>query len=152
MNDLIQFEYNNDNAVKVKERDTMNETIIFEYNWDHAVDDGVFVDLSETNEYKESGINCPLAVTNNLFFTHINPSEELEAQGQSLQGRLWDVFTMFRIAARKSQGHDSITFNVIFRNNPKKENGENITLLAKIGARSSSNPEPVITIMLPEDN
>jgi hypothetical protein len=112
-------------------KDTNDSNIIFSYTWNDAVRDGTFIDVSETA--KECGFKFPVAITSNLFYTHI----------KNQNGRLWDTLWMLKCAAKKTK--DSfIKYQVIYGN-------ETITLWAVCEARSPDNPEPVLTIMLPED-
>ena len=116
-------------------KNTNDSNIIFSYTWDDAVRDGTFIDVSETA--KECGFKFPLAITSNLFYTHIknqNPAYQ--------EGRLWDTLWMLKCAAKK--GDSFIEYQVIYGN-------KTITLYAVCEARSPDNPEPIITIMLPED-
>lgn len=128
----------------------LEDNIIFSYSWDDAVNDGTFVDVSKVA--KEAGIKFPTAVTSNLYHTYLKPNEEMEKQGQSLEGRLWDVLTVFRFAIRASKNTNHLEFKVDFlmphSPNPK---AETVKIWATCEARSPQNPEPIITLMLPED-
>lgn len=117
---------------------------LYEYNWDDAVNDGTFVNVSDMA--KEAGIRFPTAVTSNLYHTYINPDPMPSHQDE--KGRLWDVLHMFKLAARKTADH-FLTFKVIFANG---DITKTVELWAVCEARSSKNPEPIVTIMLPEDH
>lgn len=117
--------------------------IIYSYTWDDAVNDGTFIDVSKNAQ--ELGIKYPTAVTRNLWESYIVPHPD--DVGQSEQGRLWDVLWMFRCAAHKTR--DSLVeFKVIFLMRNKQKT---VILQAVCEGRSPENPEPIITIMLPED-
>ena len=70
------------------------------------------------------------------------PDDKDKAQGQSYNGRLWDVFSVMRYAARKAEG-DTIRFTVAIR---KGRRSYNHNLWCKCGP--GDTPEPVLTIML----
>ena len=115
--------------------------VIYAYTAEQAIEDGFFVDVTE--RAKEAGIKYPVAVTRNLWDSHIVPSDHCKEMGQSEQGRLWDLLNMFVFAARKA--NDSfIKFTVKF-------GGRNITVWAVCEATSPKDPSPRINIMLPED-
>jgi len=121
------------------------ETIISSYTRQDAIEDGMFVDVTETA--KEAGIKHDTCVTSNLFNTHIKPSEAQEKMGQSIQGRLWDVVWMaaccFRGIIGKVDGNMAI-FPVTF-------SGKTVELWAFCEAKGPDDPTPAINIMLPED-
>jgi hypothetical protein len=121
--------------------------VISVYSRAQAIEDGVLVDLSEHSATKEAGIRFPVAVTRELFGI-LEPSPELEADGQSLQGRLWDLLNMFKIrhAGRHPSEHaDEVWFTVLFIRRPGGR-PEQVKVWAKCGP--GDNMEPVITIML----
>jgi len=114
---------------------------VFVYTRQQAIDDGVFIDVSETA--KEAGIRYPVAITSNLYNTWIKPTKRQIARGQSEQGRLWDVFTMFRFAAKNAK--DSfMEFSVRFGR-------KRVKIWAVVEAQSPDDPSPAINVMLPED-
>lgn len=114
-----------------------NDTdIIFEYARKDAIEDGIFIDVTDTA--KEAGIRFPVAVTSNLWHSHIGPNDETDSKG-----RLWDLLFVFRSYAKRA--NDSfMEFTVIF-------GGKTVTVWAVCEAISSKDPSPAITIMLPED-
>ena len=113
-----------------------NDNIIFAYTWDNAIEDGTFVRIPE-NLSKEAGFKYPMAVTSNLYNSHIATAKP----PQSINGRLWDVLNMLRMNLKSDS---MIEFTV-------KLGTKVVKLWATCEGRSPDNPEPVITIMLPED-
>ncbi len=90
---------------------------------------------------KEAGIKYPVAVTTNLYHTHINPDPM--PKGQDEKGRLWDILNVFKLTAKNAK--DSfMAFTVKF-------SGKNVTIWAVCEASSPTDPSPCISIMLPED-
>jgi hypothetical protein len=118
---------------------------VFAYTRQNAIDDGIFVDITETA--KEAGFKYHTVVTRNLFDTHIQPTVSQEAMGQSIAGRLWDVVWMasccFRGVIGKIDGNMAV-FPVTF-------SGKTVDLWAFMEATSPDDPTPAINIMLPED-
>ena len=122
--------------------------LISSYTRSQAIADGELIDVSATA--KEAGFKFPVAITRNLFFSQIEPSDKAKSYGQDLQGRLWDVLSMLRFAIRRdTDGGGHITYKVIFQNGPGSKWQDTVTLWAICGP--GDDAEPVITIMLPED-
>lgn len=119
--------------------------VIYSYTRSQAIEDGVLVDVSKTA--KEAGINFPVALTSALWDLYIVPSEKLEGCGQSISGRLWDLLWMFRVNALKTNA-SLLFYSCMFLN--ENEKLEEIKLKAICGP--GDNCEPVITIMLPDED
>ncbi|MCY2991731.1 MAG: hypothetical protein NTY19_28235 [Planctomycetota bacterium] len=114
------------------------------YSRAQAIADGLLVDVSEMAQ--EAGIKHPMAVTAAVWAQYITVPDGVE--GQDEQGRLWDVLNMFRFAALRSAGQDTLRFEVLVRNDnttPKP-----VTLKAICGP--GDTPEPVLTILLPDED
>ncbi len=124
-----------------------DEMTIFSYTRKDAIRDGVLIDISEFS--KEAGVKYSTAITTNLWNQYILPSEEMTNQGQSEDGRMWDLLTMFCITAKNSDRTDLIFFDVLFQMTAGKE-----PKLIKIKAQChpGDNLEPVITFMLPGED
>lgn len=122
--------------------------VISSYSRAQAIADGVLIDVSKMA--KEAGFKWPTVVTDNLWATHIQPSERAKKYGQDAQGRLWDVLWMASLAARRSRdGQDLVPFEVLFQNGPGEKWRDVVKLWAHVGP--GDHGEPVLTIMLPED-
>jgi len=120
-----------------------DEAVISSYSRKQAIEDGVLIDVSKLA--KEAGIKYPVAVTAAAWEQYVVPP--LDSAGQSETGRMWDVLNVFRFSARGTAG-DILYFNVLFlmRGNRRCEG----TFKAVVGP--GDDPEPVITIMLPEED
>jgi hypothetical protein len=122
--------------------------VIFSYSRAQALDDGVLIDVTETA--KEAGIRHPTAVTAAVWHEYVRVPKEVT--GQDEQGRLWDILWMFRCAIsclRKDQGSDVLLYQLLVRNEEQSAPKE-VTLKAVCGP--GDNMEPVITIMLPDED
>lgn len=135
--------------------------IIYSYTWDDGVNDGLFVKIFDPSNpsdvdsgiaelSRDLGFRFPMALTSNLMNTWIIPSEKAMQAGQDLKGRLWDVLSMLRNKIKTlGPGESLVEFQCLFDDGSGKK--EKVTLWAGIKGRSPSNPEPIITIMLPSD-
>ena len=122
-------------------------TVIHTYTRAQAIEDDVLIDVSEMAY--EAGFRWPVAVTAGVW-AYVEPTRELEAQGQSTEGRLWDTLWMASLAARRaSTGTIQVTFEVAYIQKPGK-GPETVSL--KMVARPGDEGEPVMTIMLPGED
>lgn len=122
-----------------------NTDLIYSYTRAQAIADGVLVDVTETA--REAGILFPVALTVGLYHQFIVPDEPSKLHCQSTEGRLWDTLWLFRYAAAGFSG-DLLYYEVLYVMNGKKL--EKIKLKAVCGP--GDNGEPVVTIMLPEED
>ena len=135
--------------------------VISSYSRAEALADGVLMDVTETA--KEAGIVYPVAISQGLWGGYIEVPESLKGI-QDIQGRLWDVLTMFLFSARATKkavddvaesqrcGPQTMFFKTIFqmpstRGAPKME-----TVNIKSICGPGDNAEPVLTFMLPEES
>ncbi len=118
-----------------KKQEVPSMELIHSYSRAQAIEDGMLGDFSELG--KEAGIVYPVAITSGMVAV-INPSKYSIKSGQSFEGRLWDVFTMFKFYAKNNKG-DTILFKV-------RIGRKNEIFKAVVGPGDTS--EPVITMML----
>ena len=122
-------------------------TLIFSYTREQAIADGVLVDISETA--KEAGFKWPVAVTCAVWADIVTPTPDDEQEGQSKEGRLWDVLNMARLAAKANKGDsDTVLFQVIVLRERKQET---VTLKMVLSAEAPEGG-PCLTIMLPNED
>jgi hypothetical protein len=123
--------------------------IISCYTWDNAVDDGIFVDVS--GMAKGAGFTLPVAITRSLYSSHLEVKNDHGATlGGATDLRIQTLLMLLAIHIKelkqKGEANDSmIEYHATF-----EEEGIT-TIWASIEGRSPSNPEPVMTIMLPSD-
>ena len=110
--------------------------IIFSYSWDDAINDGTFIRIDD-KIVKEAGFKYPIAFTSNLYYSYI------DKKNADINGRIWDVLWMMR--------HGKMDGNMCEFQVKLGMGNQIVNLWAFCEARSPSNPEPIITIMLPED-
>ena len=122
-----------------------NADVIYSYTRAQALADGVLVDVTETA--KEAGITYPVAVTSGLWHKYVVPDEPSKLHCQSTEGRLWDTLWLFRYAAAGFSG-DLLYYEVLYVMEGRKMNKVKLKALCGPG----DNGEPVITIMLPDED
>jgi hypothetical protein len=120
--------------------------IIFSYTRAQAIADGVLVDV--TAQAAEVGFKVHTVVTDHLYKSHVVPPAGLEGEGQSIEGRLQDLLFRTLLAAKAIRDSDRVEFDVLFLMQPGK--WEKVHVVAAIGP--GDHGEPVMTIMLPEDD
>jgi len=114
---------------------------IYVYTREQAINDGVLVDVTEMG--KEAGFKVPVAVTCAL---HEIINTIPKSSCQDFEGRLWDVLYMGMVAAQNGADSDTLHYDLILTHGKKK----NITL--KMVISGGDNGEPVVTIMLPDED
>ena len=116
------------------------------YTRAEALEDGTLVDVSQ--KAKEAGFAVPVALTSRLY-ADCNDLSGTHATGvEDTKGRLWDLLYMAALAARREENHDSseFVFDLIM------PVGEEIYYWAKCVIGPGDGEEPVITLMLPDED
>jgi hypothetical protein len=117
------------------------------YTRQQAIEDGVLVDLMQSETVglvREAGFRFPVAMTAGAFGATVAEMGKALPAGQDLQGRLWDVLWMLKLAIKSSKpGNDRVKFSVVVWDG-KRRNKVNLWSLCGPG----DTGEPVITIML----
>lgn len=119
--------------------------IIYSYTRQQAIEDGVLIDVAELA--RESGFKVPVAVSDHLFHSYVEPAGGLEGEGQSVAGRLHDLFWMSQAAIKNRLDGDRVEFVCMFLM-PRKVL-QSVKCVAIIGP--GDHGEPVLTICLPGD-
>ena len=121
--------------------------VIYAYTRKQAIADGFQVDVSSTA--KEAGIRFPVFITRTAFDAYVTVPPNVSGQDEA--GRLWDVVWMLRFAIRKAaQGHSRLPFALYVRNDNRAP--RLVKLIATCGALDIDDPQPAITIMLPDED
>jgi hypothetical protein len=119
--------------------------VIYAYTRAQTLEDGVLVDVSAMA--REAGIKFPVALTATVYGQYVEVPEGVTGQDET--GRLWDILWMFRCAAAKFDG-STLLFKLHVRNDNQDRTPSLVTLKAECGP--GDDAEPVITIMLPEED
>ena len=121
--------------------------VIYIYTRAQAIEDGVLIDI--TADAQTHGFKVHTVITDNLYHQYVEVPTGLDGSyGQSSAGRLHDLLTLALFAAQSSKGTDRVYFKVSFLMGPGRS--ETVDIIAHIGP--GDNTEPVLTIMLPEDD
>ena len=130
---------------------TMEWDVIDTYTRAEAIEDGVLIDVTEMA--KEAKIKYPVALSEAVY-AKIEDKPDIE----DIDGRTWDVVWMLRCAITgaipsKKVGESLIYFKLIL-NDSNVDYGnfkpKEITLKALVHGGDAG--EPVITVMLPEED
>ena len=127
---------------------TDNEwSVIYSYTRAQAIEDGVLIDVTEAA--RGVGFKVHTVVTATLFHGYVEPPTGLTGEGQSTAGRLHDLLFLVLCAARKNHaGADRAAVRAAFLMKPGRT--ETVDVIAHIGPGDQG--EPVLTLMLPEDD
>lgn len=121
--------------------------IIYAYSRKQAVADGVQVDVTQTA--KEAGIKFPVFLTRGVYESYVAIPEGVTGQDEA--GRLWDIVWMLRFAILRSHGHtDRLPVALYVRNDNRA--AKLVKLIATCSAMDMDDPQPAITIMLPDED
>jgi uncharacterized protein DUF6573 len=116
--------------------------VISAYTRAQALEDGVLVDI--TAWAREAGFTFPIAVTSGVWEV-LKPSPELEADGEDVVGRGWDMLTILRESIRGAARTDEVHFAPMFTMMPGRK-VEPVEMWAKCSP--GDDGEPVITVLL----
>ena len=113
------------------------------YSRADAIEDGVLIDISAVAQ--EEGFRFPVAVTATVWEEYIKPDT---TPGQSVRGRVHDTLHMLTMAilARTEHG-ESIFFSLFYT-----IEGRKTLVRLKAICGPGDKGEPVVTIMLPEED
>ena len=120
--------------------------VIYRYTRADALRDGVLVDVSDFA--LEAGFAIPVAITRAAYDSYIVPSDSLRSDGQSTEGRLWDLLRVLWITAKRNGGA-TVMFSVLFLMDSAAK-PEQIELKAM--CHPGDSREPVVTILLPNED
>jgi hypothetical protein len=128
-----------------------NETpfgpVIYSYTRKQAVADGVQVDVTKTAQ--EAGIKFPMFLTRTVFDSFVAVPEGVTGQDEA--GRLWDVVWMTRFAILRARpGCDRLPVALYVRNDNRAP--RLVKLVATCGALDIDDPQPAITLMMPDED
>ncbi|MEI6195826.1 MAG: DUF6573 family protein [Verrucomicrobiota bacterium] len=121
--------------------------VVYAYTRSQAVADGVQIEVTKTA--KEAGISFPVFLTRAVWDAYVTVPEGVECQDEA--GRLWDIVWMLRFAIIRSRsGHDRIPVALYVRNDNHR--AKLVKLIAQCGPLDMDEPQPAITVMLPDED
>ena len=121
--------------------------VIYAYSRSQAVADGVQVDVTKTAQ--EAGIKFPMFLTRAVFDNYVAVPPDVSGQDEA--GRLWDLIWMARFAILRSHGHtDRLPVALYVRNDNHR--AKLVKLIAVCSALDMDDPQPALTLMLPDED
>jgi hypothetical protein len=123
-----------------------NADLIHRYTRAQALADGVLIDVSTVA--REAGITYPVALTSAAWGRCVTVPPGVECQDEA--GRLWDVLFLLALTIRRSDGGAEVRFGVHVRDDNSEGTPPLVRLKAVCGPGDQG--EPVITVMLPEED
>ena len=110
------------------------------------------VDVTKTAQ--EAGIRYPVFLTRTVWENYVAlppaGSGLQPVSGQDEAGRLWDIIWMLRFAIMRSRGADRVPVALYVRNDNRR--ARLIKLIATCGPLDIDDPQPAITVMLPDED
>ncbi|WP_437723608.1 DUF6573 family protein [Sorangium sp. So ce861] len=128
------------------DNDELEFEVIEAYTRAQAIADGTLMDVTSTA--REMGIRLPVAVTHSVWARYVMLTPAALRARNDERGRLWDVLWMFRAAAQRAPEANEITFSLYVVTDSTKPSLVELKAVCGPG----DNAEPVITIMLPEED
>jgi hypothetical protein len=126
--------------------------VIYSYTRAQAIEDGVLIDATEMA--KQAGFKWPVALTVAAWADCVawNDADNARQAYQDQSGRLWDVLFMASHAVRTARNADQQLPFDLYRipRNGCATKSQRLTLKLILGP--GDDGEPVITIMLPEED
>lgn len=137
------------------------DNLIDAYTRADALADGTLIDPDDRipGMVKEAGFVFPVAITSTVWDGYIAPDTELQSEGQSIDGRLWDTLFMLRHAIKQAEENASeINFTVWYTlsGDEAQFNGDGERTPVEIALKAVCGPaddgSPCLTLMLPEED
>jgi len=122
--------------------------IIYSYTRSQAVADGVQVEVSRTA--REAGITFPVFLTRAVYDQFVTVPPGVTAQDEA--GRLWDIVWMLRFAILRSRAGATALPVALYVRNSNTERPRLVRLTAVCGPLDIDDPQPAITVMLPDED
>jgi hypothetical protein len=121
--------------------------VIYSYSRSQAVTDGVQVEVTKTAQ--EVGIKFPVFLTRAVFDQYVAVPEGVTGQDEA--GRLFDVVWMTRFAILRARpGVDRLPVALYVRNDNHR--AKLVKLIATCGPLDIDDPQPAITLHLPDED
>jgi hypothetical protein len=133
--------------------------LVYAYTRKQALADGVQVDVTTTA--REAGITFPVFLTRAVWDKYVEVPADVTAQDEP--GRLWDILWMLRFAILRARpGTERVPVALYVRNEPDAcpvgcrpgypSGARLVKLVATCGPLDLDDPQPAITVMLPDED
>ena len=121
--------------------------VIYSYTRSQAIADGFQVEVSKVAG--EAGIKFPVFLTRAVYDNYVTVPAGITGQDEA--GRLWDIVWMTRFAISKARtGQTRLPVALYVRNDNQR--ARLIKLIATCGPLDIDDPQPSITIMMPDED
>ena len=121
--------------------------LVYAYTRAQAVADGVQVEVSKVAA--EAGIRFPVFLSRTVYDAYVTVPPDVTAQDEA--GRLWDIVWMTRFAIlRNRPGLSRLPVALYVRNDNRA--ARLIKLIATCGPLDMDDPQPAITVMMPDED
>ena len=121
--------------------------VIYSYTRSQAVADGFQVEVSKIA--REAGITFPVFLTRAVYDNYVTVPASVVGQDEA--GRLWDIVWMLRFAIRKAQPNQTRLPVALYVRNDNQR-ARLIKLIATCGPLDIDDPQPAITVMMPDED
>ncbi len=122
--------------------------VIYSYTRAQAVADGLQVEVTKTA--RAAGISFPVFLTRSVFDSFVVVPPGVSCQDEA--GRLWDIVWMLRfVIMRARPGVQRIPGALYVRQSDSKR-PQLIKLVATCGPLDFDEPQPAITVMMPDED
>ncbi len=121
--------------------------IVYSYSRAQAVADGFQIEVTKTA--REAAICFPVFLTRAVYDAYVTVPPGVTGQDEA--GRLWDIVWMLRLAILKAHpGRTRLPFALYVRND--NERARLVKLVAHCGPLDLDEPQPAITVMMPDED
>ena len=121
--------------------------VIYSYTRAQAVADSVQIEVTKTA--REAGITFPVFITRAVFDSFVAVPSGVTCQDEA--GRLWDIVWMLRFAILRARpGTQRIRVALYVRNDNRRPRF--VKLVATCGPLDIDDPQPAITMMMPDED
>ena len=121
--------------------------VVYAYTRKQAIADGFQIDVTKTAQ--EAGIKFPMFITRAVWDAYVTVPPDVTAQDEA--GRLWDIVWMTRFGIlRAKPGVDRIPVALYVRNDNTR--AKLVKLIATCGPLDINDPQPAITVMMPDED
>jgi len=121
--------------------------VIHSYTRAQAVADGFQVEV--TKMAAEAGIGFPVFLTRTVFDSYVAVPPGVAGQDEA--GRLWDIVWMLRFAILRARAGATRIPVVLYVRNDNRA-AKLVKLIATCGPLDLDDPQPAITVMMPNED
>ena len=139
---------NNDNTNNQHHDGEPFGPVIYSYTRAQAIADGVQVEVTKTAN--EAGIKFPVFLTRTVFDAYVEVPPGVTCQDEA--GRLWDIVWMLRFAILRSRPGTARIPVALYVRQSNTERPRLIKLIATCGPLDLDDPQPAITVMMPDED